>query len=151
MRLALLVVLLAGCNNDLTPAGYAKFDGPERVSTSHVTTGVTSYGGGPIATWTVSLSTIDGCTPNGKVLDMELDILANGSTLPTGTPIPFRPVAGTVDTLPSAVLTYGTNTLTSGSMTLDDASAGVMSGNFTLQTSAGTFTGMFTGPVCPAN
>lgn len=148
--LALAVLALAGaagCNNELTPSGYAMFSGPERVTSARVVGGFKSYGGAPLATWTVILGATDGCGAKDNVMQLEIDTVSSGG-LTANAAMPVRAVPDTVDTLPSVVLTYGAVTTTSGTVTLDTVATTRLGGDFTIQTSGGMLTGTFDGPIC---
>ncbi|MBA3540471.1 MAG: hypothetical protein H0T79_12750 [Deltaproteobacteria bacterium] len=137
------------CSTDSGPQGYATFSGPEPVLSARVAGTYVTYNGTPLHAWTISLTNVDGCTTTGKVLDLEINIGVDGSTLPLGD-IPLR-AAEPVQVVPSALLRYNAVTATSGIITLDFVSPMKLNGSFVAMTSDGELTGSFDGPICSSD
>ncbi|MCX5748204.1 MAG: hypothetical protein NT062_37575 [Proteobacteria bacterium] len=146
MRALGLLLLVTGCSNELTPSGYATFDGPERVISSRTTAGYVNYGGAPLRAWTITLATGDGCTDTSKVFELEINLLADGSGIPVAA-IPIR-ANQTPDVLPSALARYNGAPVTVGTITMDGVTKNLISGTFTATTVSGEVSGEFDSPIC---
>jgi hypothetical protein len=138
------MVALAACSVDSGPSGTATFSDGKGVISARATTGSVFYGA-PLAAWTITLSAIDGCASTDSQASIEIDELPNG-TSPSGM-IPLR-VAMNPDTLPSGLFRYGTETVVSGTVTIDSLSSQFVMGELSTTTDAGTLTATFTAPFC---
>lgn len=150
---AAAALALAACGTDPeAPQGIATFTGgmqSEFVQSARIVGGFGTYdGAGALATWTITLSPTDGCNSKDSVLSLEIDVLSSNPTVPVGT-IPIRP-AEHVDSLPSSLLRYDAQAVTSGAITLTNVASNRMIGSFTATTAAGDISGTFNAPICPA-
>lgn len=140
-----LVVLLVGCNNELTPAGYGVFDGPDRVTSSRAVGSYKSYGGAPLRVWTITMAERDGCSDTSKIVELEINLLANGTGLPVG-PILVRQ-SEAPDVLPSALVRYNGAGIGAATIEIEKVSDTLIEGSFSLL-GPETFTGEFGAPIC---
>ena len=88
---------------------------------------------------------MDGCGATDNTAQIEVDVLPDGSR-PSGT-IPLR-AAMNPDTLPSALLRYGTETVTGGTVTIDSISDQFVRGELDGTTNVGPLMATFTAPLC---
>ena len=113
--------------------------------------GYVSYTGSSYHRWTLTFATVEGCGGD-TVATVELITLASVTDVPLGA-VPLRADANTIAALPSAYLNYQAAPLISGSVTIDTAAEGYITGSLTSQvTLGGTPTdvnGTFSSPTCP--
>ena len=153
MKGLIALPFLFGCaTSPEAPTSNATLSGAPTVVHARVDHGVVNYGGALLTRWTVTLSPTEGCVSEAAA-SIEINSLSSMTALATGT-VPLRAAQATVDTLPSAFLTYQDATLTSGTVTIDAASEAFVSGSLSAQvTLAGaptTLTATFGSPVCAA-
>jgi hypothetical protein len=144
---------LVGCaTSPEAPTSSATLSGAPTVVHARVDHGVVNYGGALLTRWTVALSPTEGCVSEAAA-SIEINSLSSMTALAAGT-VPLRAAQMTVDTLPSAFLTYQDATLTSGTVTIDSATesfvAGSLSAQVTLAGAPTALTATFSSPVCAA-
>lgn len=141
VRPALLLILLTACNDDVVPTSSASLSSDPSALFAHATIGFVSHGAADRA-YTIALTATDDCSAVA-IASMEIDLLANGSSLMPGT-IPIR-TTDVPDVLPSALWTP---TPTGGSITITSADAGRIQGSASVMTASGTVTAAFSALVC---
>jgi hypothetical protein len=144
VKLAIALLLLGACTDDDAPTSSASLTSDPTVLFSHVDIGFISHGGAD-RDWKVSLTIQDGCLGGTTPDTLEIDLLADGSTLVPGV-IPIR-TTDTPDSLPSALWT-GPSATVSGSITITSASADRVEGNGTISTADGDTMLRFSALVC---
>ena len=152
MRSLHALVVLAGCSTSPeAPLSSATLSVNPQAHSARAQPGYVSYGGGSYHRWTLTFATIEGCSGD-TVATVELLTIASTTTVPTGT-ITLRADQNAVVALPSAYLNYQAAPLISGSVTIDTASEGFITGSLTSQVMlAGVATdvnGTFSSPTCP--
>lgn len=145
VRSALLLVLLIGCNDDVLPTSSGSLSSDPSVLFAHATIGFANHGAADRA-YTIQLTASDDCAAAG-IASMEIDLLANGTSLTPGA-IPIR-VNDTPDVLPSALWKSATDAATGGTITITSADAGRIAGSASVTTAAATLTSTFSALVCP--
>lgn len=150
MRSALLVLMCSSCaTSPEAPTSHAQLSASADARSSRAQPGFVSYGA-PYHKWTITFAAREGCgeTP---IATVELNTLASITDVPLGA-IPVRTVETTINALPSAYVRYMNGTVVSGTVTIDTATAGFITGELTSQLMInGTPTdvsGTFGAPVC---
>ena len=141
VRPALIFVLLAACNDDVLPTSSGSLSSDPSVLFAHATIGFTSHGAADRA-YTIALTATDDCGA-AAIASMEIDLLANGSSLMPST-IPIR-TTDLPDVLPSALWMPPP---TGGTITITSADAGRIQGSASVTTASGTQTASFSALVC---
>jgi hypothetical protein len=141
---ALWLLLVGACTADDSPTSSASLSSDPTVLFSHVDIGLVSHGGADRA-WKVSLTTQDGCLGGTTPATLEIDLLADGSTLVPGV-VPIR-ATDDPDSLPSA-LYAGTSATVGGTITITSATADRVEGSGTVSTATGDSTFAFSALIC---
>jgi len=146
------LVVLTGCSTSPeAPLSSATLSVNPQAHSARAQAGYVSYTGASYHRWTLTFATIEGCAGD-TVATVELITLASITDVPTGM-IALRGDPNTITALPSAYLNYQAAPLVSGSVTIDTASEGFITGSLTAQvTLAGVATdvnGTFSSPTCP--
>jgi len=147
------LVCLAFCASCATspeaPLSTASFSANPAAHSARAQSGFVSYGAA-YHKWTITFATIEGCTGD-TVASVELDTLSGVTTIPVGATT-LRPVQTTIATVPSAYLEYMASPLVSGTVTIDSAAEGFVTGSVTSQLMVGgvatEITGTFSAPTC---
>lgn len=152
MRTLHALVILAGCSTSPdAPLSSATLSVNPQAHSVRAQPGYASYGGASYHRWTLTFATIEGCAGD-TVATVELNTLASTTDVPTGA-ITLRADPNTITALPSALLNYQAAPLVSGTVTIDTASEGFITGSLTSQVMlAGVATdvnGTFSSPTCP--
>lgn len=147
-----ICVACAGCaTSPDAPLSSATLSVNPQAHSARAQPGYVSYGGSSYHRWTLTFATIEGCTGD-TVATVELITLASVTDIPTGM-IALRADPNTITALPSAYLNYQAAPLVTGTVTIDTASQGFVTGSLTSQvTLAGAATdvnGTFSSPTCP--
>ena len=145
MKLVLSLLLLGACTND-APTSSATLSTDATVLFSHANISIIAHGAADQA-YTISLTTQDGCLGGTTPVKMEIDLLANGTTLQPST-IPIR-LTDNPDVLPSALFTPpAPATTVSGNIMVTSSSIDRIEGTGMVTTSAGPLTFAFSALVC---
>lgn len=147
-----VLVVLAGCSTSPdAPLSSATLSVNPQAHSARAQAGYVSYGGASYHRWTLTFATIEGCTGD-TVATVELVTIASTTDIPQG-PVTLRADQNTITALPSAFLTYQAAPLVSGTVTIDTASEGFITGSLTSQVMLGgvatDVNGTFSAPTCP--
>ena len=145
MKHAISLLLVLGACTDDAPTSSATLSTDPTVLFSHVNISTVSHGAADKA-YTVSLTTQDGCLGGTTPVTMEIDLLANGTSLAPGM-VPIR-TTDNPDVLPSALFHAGADTTVSGNITITAANPSRIEGSGMVTTSAGPLTFAFSALVC---
>lgn len=152
MRSLHALIVLAGCSTSPdAPLSSATLSVNPQVHSVRAQPGYVSYAGTSYHRWTLTFATVEGCTGDA-VATVELITLASTTDIPIAT-VALRADQNAPGALPSAYLNYQAAPLVSGTVTIDTASEGFITGSLTAQvTLAGAatdVTGTFSSPTCP--
>jgi hypothetical protein len=150
MRRALFLLVCSSCaTSPEAPLSNAQLSASAEARASRATPGFVSYGGA-YHKWTITFAAREGCG-EPPIASIEVNTLASITEIPLGA-IPVRTVETTINALPSAYVRYMNGTVISGTVTIDSATAGFVTGELTSQLMInGTPTdvsGSFGAPVC---
>jgi hypothetical protein len=146
------LVVLAGCSTSPdAPLSLATLSVNPQVHSVRAQAGYVSYTGASYHRWTLTFATIEGCTGDA-IATVELITLASTTDVPIGT-VTLRPDQNAPGPLPSAYLDYQAAPLVTGTVTIDTAREGFITGSLASQVTLGgvatDVNGTFSSPTCP--
>lgn len=119
------------------------------VRSAHATSGFATISGGTYHRWTITFSTIQGCTGEAAGT-VELDTVVSQTAVPLGATT-LRTAQDTIAAAPSAYFSYMGATLVSGTVTMDSADdylTGSLSAQVTIAGAPTDITATFNAPIC---
>jgi hypothetical protein len=146
-----LAVLGACSTSPDAPLSSATLTVAPTAHSARAEAGYVSYGGTSYHRWVITFATVEGCTGD-KVAAVEIETIASTTDIVVGTST-LRADQQSPGNLPSAYLDYQAAPLVAGTVTVDTATAGFVTGSVTSQLMIGGVTtdvnGTFSAPVCP--
>lgn len=150
-----VLLWLAVCGSCATspdaPLSSATLSVNPQAHSARAQAGYVSYGGTSYHRWILTFATIEGCTGD-TIAAVEIETLASVTDIAMGATT-LRVDQNTIGTVPSGYLAYQAAPLVSGTVTVDTASAGFVTGSVTSQLMIGgvatDVTGTFSAPTCP--
>ncbi len=152
MRYLVWLLISASCaTSPEAPLSSATLTVNPSAHSARAQPGVVTLAGASLHKWTITFATIEGCTGD-TIASVEIDTLASQTAIPTGA-VPLRADPADAGNLPSAYLNYMAAPLVSGSITIDSASAGFVTGSLSAMLTIGgvatDVSGTFSAPTCP--
>lgn len=152
MRYLVWLLISASCaTSPEAPLSTATLTVNPAAHSARAQPGVVTLAGASLHRWTVTFATIEGCTGD-TIAAVEIETLPSQTVVPTGA-VRVRADQSDAGTVPSAYVSYMAGTLISGTLTINSASDGFVTGSLSSMLMVGgvatDVSGTFSAPSCP--